>query len=183
MVRALADAPPSSEELITTIRQNLGSWSGEAKAPVSVLPHDGVSRSVAYSPDGSHLLTGSEDRTAKLWRADTGELVGRPMSHGGHVLGVSFSPDGQRVLTGSSDGVARLWSAVSGEPVDPCWKRRIALYKVMRLPIDNRLAIHGCFIVVRVATSQPNACFLESPFRMVLNSSKVTHAIQSGNRS
>ena len=73
-------------------------WAGVAKLfrayelPVS---------SVAFSPDGQHILTGSEDNTAKLW-----DLSGRELQsfsgHTSYVRSVAFSPDGQHILTGSS---------------------------------------------------------------------------------
>jgi len=72
---------------------------------------------VAFSPDGKTLLTGSEDRTAQLWDAATGERLGRPLEHAGAVWAVAFSPDGRSILTGSQDGAVRLWDGAVGQPV------------------------------------------------------------------
>ncbi len=64
--------------------------------------------SVAFSPDGQRILTGSNDKLAKLW-----DLTGRELqSFVGHregVESVAFSPDGKFVLTGSLDKTAKLW--------------------------------------------------------------------------
>jgi hypothetical protein len=65
---------------------------------------------VAFSPDGTGVLTGSWDNTARLWDAATGKAVATLAGHGDRVLAVAFSPDGTRVLTGSQDNTARLWS-------------------------------------------------------------------------
>ena len=81
------------------------------------LLHGGSVTSVAFSPDGDRVLTGSWDGTARVWDAVTGEPVTGPLEHGGNVVSVAFSPDGDRVLTGSWDGTARVWDAVTGEPV------------------------------------------------------------------
>ena len=59
---------------------------------------------MAFSPDGKTVLTGSSDKTARLWDAATGRPLGLPMKHQDLVRAVAFSPDGKTVLTGSADG-------------------------------------------------------------------------------
>jgi WD40 repeat protein len=70
--------------------------------------------SVAFSPDGKEVLTGSQDNTAILWEAQTGRRVRTLEGHSYWVLSVAFSPDGRQVLTGSQDRTARLWEARTG---------------------------------------------------------------------
>ncbi len=67
--------------------------------------------SASFSPDGKRVVTASEDKTARVWDADTGKPMGEPMTHGGRVDSASFSPDGERVVTASSDKMARVWNA------------------------------------------------------------------------
>ena len=57
--------------------------------------------SVAFSPDGKTVLTGSDDNTACLWNATTGERLQVLKGHTGCINSVAFSPDGKTVLTGS----------------------------------------------------------------------------------
>jgi WD40 repeat protein len=75
------------------------------------------SHSVAFSPDGKYVLTGSDDGTPKLWDAATGAVVRIFSGHTNIVRSVAFSPDGKYVLTGGLDNTARLWNAATGEEV------------------------------------------------------------------
>ncbi|QKV97688.1 hypothetical protein HUT19_33185 [Streptomyces sp. NA02950] len=75
--------------------------------------HDGVT-SVAYSPDGRTLATGSEDGSAKLWNAATGHLRTTLTGHHDGVTSVAYDPDGRTLATGSEDGSAKLWNAATG---------------------------------------------------------------------
>jgi WD40 repeat protein len=72
---------------------------------------------VAFSPDGTRILTGSDDQTARVWNARTGTPQLELKGHTGVVRGVAFSPDGTRIVTGSDDQTARVWDAQSGEPL------------------------------------------------------------------
>jgi tetratricopeptide (TPR) repeat protein len=65
--------------------------------------------SAEFSPDGQRVVTGSKDKTARLWDAATGKAIGEPMQHEDEVRSAQFSPDGQRVVTASDDKTARLW--------------------------------------------------------------------------
>ena len=72
--------------------------------------------SVAFSPDGARVLTGSRDRTARLWEAATGVEIRAFKGHVDWVWSIAFSPDGTRVLT--ADGkIARLWDALTSRRV------------------------------------------------------------------
>ncbi|KAG2751050.1 WD40 repeat-like protein, partial [Suillus brevipes Sb2] len=74
--------------------------------------------SVSFSPDGTRIITGSWDRTVRLWNAGTGQPVGEPLrGHTGSVASASFSPDGTRIVTGSWDRTVRVWDAATGHPV------------------------------------------------------------------
>jgi len=84
--------------------------------PVARMAHEGPVEVVIFSSDGQWLASGSDDGTARVWEAVTGEEVGR-MVHGESVRSLAFSPDGQWLASGSDDGTARVWEAVTGREV------------------------------------------------------------------
>jgi tetratricopeptide (TPR) repeat protein len=71
--------------------------------------------SVAWSPDGSRLATASEDGTALVWDARTGQPALVLRGHGYAVFSVCWSPDGERLATASLDATARVWDARTGQ--------------------------------------------------------------------
>jgi len=66
---------------------------------------------VAFSPDGTRLLSGSVDSTFKLWDS-VGQLIRTFEPQGGGVNSVAFSRDGTRLLTG---GQVELWDSATGQ--------------------------------------------------------------------
>jgi WD40 repeat protein len=77
--------------------------------------------SVAFSPDGARIVSGSQDKTIRLWDAWGGKMVLVPLQgHRRAVRSVAFSPNGTRIVSGSDDNTIRLWDARSGKMVlDP----------------------------------------------------------------
>src|SRR5208337_3430620 len=70
--------------------------------------------SVAFSPDGRLALSGSMDKTLKLWNLTTAAEVRSFSGHTGPVWTVAFSPDGRKALSGSSDNTVKLWDVTTG---------------------------------------------------------------------
>ncbi len=79
-------------------------------------PQDAVS-AVKFSPDGRQVLTGSADKTARLWNVATGKEIHLFPSIS-YVSYVDFSPDGRFILTETSDTSTTLWNRETGQPID-----------------------------------------------------------------
>ena len=79
----------------------------------TIAGHSATIRTVAISPDGKTLATGSEDKTVKLWNLDTGELIDTIAGHSDPIKSVAFSPDGKILASACNmafqDGTIKLW--------------------------------------------------------------------------
>ncbi len=85
-------------------------WGNSMFPPVRTLKgHTGSVCSLAFSPDGKFLASGSDDKTIKIWRVSDGSIVQTLKEHTDWVNSIAFSPDGKLLASGSRDGTIRLW--------------------------------------------------------------------------
>ncbi len=123
-----------------------------------VFRHGGLIHDIAFSPDGKRVLTASFDHTARLWRVDTGEPIGKPMTHQDEVLCLAFRPDGEMVVTGSKDNTAQVWRAATTEPVGPPLTHRGWVVDVAYSPDGSTVATASMDATARfwdAATGRP----------------------------
>jgi WD40 repeat protein len=82
--------------------------------------HTGAVSSVAYSPDGRRIASGSGsglesgDNTIRIWDAESGRELQTLTGHAGFVYSVAYSPDGRRIASGSGNYTIKIWDAESG---------------------------------------------------------------------
>ena len=86
---------------------------------VGSLPHAQAVTTVAVSPDGLVVASGSKDGTARLWTLATGQPRSPPLANLDIVRQVRFSPDGARLVTacdspGRAGGAAQVWDTRTG---------------------------------------------------------------------
>jgi len=70
-----------------------------------------------YSPNGTRIVTASNDHSARIWDAATGRQIMVLNGHTGLVISAAYSPDGTRIVTTSYDHTARIWDAATGRQI------------------------------------------------------------------
>jgi WD40 repeat protein/energy-coupling factor transporter ATP-binding protein EcfA2 len=118
-VRVWASDTSSSVRSIVTSSAGLTnrSWDGGAVKTVLQLNHPDEVNSAVFSPDGKQILTGCNDKIARLWEVDTGKVIRQFSGHRGIVLNATFSPDGKKLATASEDKSAWIWDAATGNVI------------------------------------------------------------------
>ncbi len=74
--------------------------------------HDGTVYTVAWSPDGKRITSGSLDFTVQVWDATDGGHVFTYRGHSNVVLAVAWSPDGKRIASAGDDNTVQVWVAM-----------------------------------------------------------------------
>lgn len=77
--------------------------------------HSATVWSVAVKPNSQEILSGSEDRTIKLWNIGSGKVLRTFSKHSNTVWSIAISPDGQRFTSGSGDNTAGVWDLATGK--------------------------------------------------------------------
>jgi WD40 repeat protein len=83
----------------------------------ALVGHQYSAECVAYSPDGTRIVSGSKDCTLRVWSANTGEELGKIQGHTDWVTSTVFTPDGACIISGSLDCTVRVWSTGELQPL------------------------------------------------------------------
>jgi predicted Zn-dependent protease len=107
--------------------------------PAGYLPHPDPISDVAFSPDGTLLLTGHETGSAQLWDVATRKPIGPPAVLLGPICAVAFTPDGKTCVCVAADGTVRRWPVPTpfAEPDLARLADRVALMTGQRMD-DNQ---------------------------------------------
>jgi hypothetical protein len=118
--------------------------------------HTGFVLSVAFSPDGERIASGSWDRMVKVWDSSTGMELLPLNGHIGDVLSVAFSPDGKRIVTGSGDNTVKVWDSSMGMELLPLKGHTGDILSVAFSPDGKRIVSGSADNMVKVWEATPS---------------------------
>jgi len=92
-------------------------WDAETGASTGprLTGHMNCVRTVAWSPCGTKIASGSDDSTIKIWQAETGQELMTLNGHLGMITALAWTPDGRKLATGGTDWTVKIWDSASGE--------------------------------------------------------------------
>ena len=114
----------------------------------TLVGHTGQVWSAAFSPDGKRIVTGSWDKTAKVWDAGTGQEILTLKGHKCWVASAAFSPDGKRIVTGGGEwgypgrsllSEAKVWDAATGQEILDLTRQPAPVWCVVFSPDGQRI--------------------------------------------
>jgi energy-coupling factor transporter ATP-binding protein EcfA2 len=111
-------ASPAAAALEAAVSQRYRMWDAATAKEIAVLRgHDNGLFSAAFGPDGSRIVTASEDKTARIWDAAISKKIAILRGHDDVVHSAAFSPKGSRIVTASFDKTARIWDAATAKEI------------------------------------------------------------------
>ena len=104
--------------------------------------HTGSVNAVAVTPDGRQVVSGSEDKTLRVWDLATGKTKMTLQGHTESVIAVAVTPDGRQVVSGSYDNTLRVWDLAKRKTKTALQGHTGSVYAVAVTP-DGRHVVSG----------------------------------------
>ncbi len=111
----LSQAKPSKTTWLRPLTPSLTSPGGALLRTLQ--GHSNSVNAVAVTPDGLQAISGSSDKTLKVWNLATGELRHTLQGHSHWVKAVAVSPDGLQAISGSDDNTLKVWNLATGKVI------------------------------------------------------------------
>ncbi len=132
------------------------------KKQVSVLKtlevHSDWVNSVAFSPDSTKIISGSYDKTIKIWDANTGQCLKTLEGHSRYVSSVAYSPDGTKIISGSYDYTIKIWNANTGECLKTLKGHKYTVESVAYSPDSKRIISGSSDETIKIWDANTGRC-------------------------
>ncbi|KAJ9139419.1 WD40 repeat-like protein [Pleurostoma richardsiae] len=124
----------------------------------TLMGHSKGIESVAFSPDGTKIASGSADKTAKIWDTALGTCLQTLRGHSKRVESVAFSPDGKQAVSSSEDRTIKLWDTASGDCTQTLEGHGGSVYSVAFSPDGKQLVSSSADKTVKLWDTASGNC-------------------------
>jgi WD40 repeat protein len=132
------------EEILAPVQESLNEAMKTTGATNAFQGHGSFVNSVAFSPDGRMIVSGSHDKTIRLWGTRTGKSIGEPFQgHESSVNSVAFSPNGRMIVSGSYDKTIRLWDTRTGKSIGEPFQGHESSVNSVAFSPDGQMIVSG----------------------------------------
>ena len=128
--------------ILTPVQESLNEARKAVRVQNTLQGHSDYVSSVAFSPDGKLIVSGSWDKTVRLWNT-TGKPIGQPFHINSYVTSVAFSPNGKLIVSGSLDNTVRLWDLLEGNLVGQPFQGHERCVNSVAFSPDGKLIVSG----------------------------------------
>ncbi|MBU7586969.1 MAG: serine/threonine protein kinase [Nostoc sp. TH1S01] len=101
--------------------------------------HSSYVKTLAITPNGQTLLSGSSDKNIKIWNLADGSLIRTISGHRSGVIAVAISPDGQTLVSSSNDQTIKIWNFATGELIHTLYGHEGAVWSIAITPSGQTL--------------------------------------------
>ncbi|GFF65994.1 vegetative incompatibility protein HET-E-1 [Aspergillus lentulus] len=130
---------PDSKQIAACFTNGMIFWDTAGNIQKTLACQLGTVMSMAFSPTGRQIVTGSTDTTIRRWDITIGATQ-NVVGHSGRVVGVSISPDGKVIVSGSADKTIKLWDAATGNLQQTLAGHQSTVFAVVFSPDNMRIA-------------------------------------------